>query len=62
MVQAALDEMMALQRRTTLVIAHRLSTIRGADKICLVDHGRIKEEGSFNELMAMKGVCQRERH
>lgn len=40
---------------TRIIIAHRLSTVRNADKICVVDQGRIKEQGSFDELMAAKG-------
>ena len=51
-VQAALDEIMAKQKRTTLVIAHRLSTIRGADKIAVIDQGRVVEEGTHDELLA----------
>jgi ATP-binding cassette subfamily B multidrug efflux pump len=44
------------RKRTTLVIAHRLSTIRRADRILVMHHGRIKEQGSHDELMALKGV------
>ena len=41
--------------RTTLVIAHRLSTVRRCDRIIILDHGRIKEAGSHEELLEMKG-------
>jgi len=52
-VQAALDSIMAQQRRTTVTIAHRLSTIRHADKIAVVSGGRVVEEGTHDELMAL---------
>ena len=55
-VQAALDEIMAKQKRTTIVIAHRLSTIREADKIAVVSNGAIVEEGSHAQLMELKAV------
>ncbi|MDR2136167.1 MAG: ATP-binding cassette domain-containing protein, partial [Treponema sp.] len=42
-------------RATTIMVAHRLSTIRNADKIILVDGGAIKETGTHNELMSLKG-------
>jgi len=51
-VQAALDEIMAKQKRTTVVIAHRLSTIRNADKIAVVSDGQIVESGTHDELLA----------
>lgn len=54
LVQKALDKMM--EGRTTLVIAHRLSTVVGADKICVIDRGRVAEEGSHAELLSMDGI------
>merc|ERR1712054_140511 len=53
-VQAALDELLTKHKRTTIVIAHRLSTIRDADKICVVNAGRVVEEGTHDKLMAKR--------
>ena len=50
-VQEALDRLLAMKRRTTIVIAHRLSTIRGADKIFVINRGCVAESGSHDELM-----------
>jgi ATP-binding cassette subfamily B protein len=46
----------ALSGRTALVIAHRLSTVREADKILVVSHGRIAEQGTHTELLARQGL------
>ncbi len=52
-VQEALERLMV--GRTTLVVAHRLSTIRQADRIVVLDRGRIVEIGSHDELVGRKG-------
>ena len=53
----ALDNLMA--GRTTLIIAHRLSTIRGADRIVVLEHGRVVEEGSHDALLHREGIYAR---
>ena len=41
---------------TRIVIAHRISTIRNCDRICMLEGGRIVEEGKYEELMAARGA------
>ena len=53
-IQDALDEVS--RNRTTLVIAHRLSTIVGADRILVLEHGRLVEQGTHGELLARGGL------
>ena len=57
MVQAALES--AMRGRTTLVVAHRLATVQQADRILVLDHGKLVEQGTHHELVAKGGVYAR---
>jgi ATP-binding cassette subfamily B protein len=57
LIQNALKKL--LEKRTTLIIAHRLSTVRSADRIIVVDNGRIVDTGTHEELMRRKGLYRK---
>jgi len=57
MVQAALES--AMRDRTTLVIAHRLATVQQADRIVVIDQGRLVEQGTHEQLVAANGLYAR---
>ena len=57
LIQDAMERLM--QGRTTIVVAHRLSTIQHADKIMVMHKGRLREEGTHQELLAQNGIYKK---
>lgn len=57
LIQEAMGRLMA--GRTTIVVAHRLSTIQNADKIMVMHKGRLREEGTHQELLAQNGIYKK---
>eukprot|EP00752_Nemacystus_decipiens_P011582 g10286.t1 len=55
-VQEALDQLQAQQKRTTLTVAHRLTTVRNSDKIAVLNGGGVQELGTHDELLALNGL------
>ncbi|HEY3544172.1 MAG TPA: ABC transporter ATP-binding protein, partial [Gaiellaceae bacterium] len=57
LIERALDRL--LHGRTSIIIAHRLSTVRRADQILVVEHGRVVQSGSYDQLLAQPGTFRR---
>lgn len=55
-VQAALDKLMSQGGATVILVAHRLSTVIGADKIAVMNNGKVAESGTHDELLKEKGM------
>ena len=60
LIEQALDRL--LRGRTSIIIAHRLSTVRRAEEILVVEHGRVVQQGTYDELLAEPGVFRRLAH
>jgi len=60
LIEQALDRL--LHGRTSIIIAHRLSTVRRADEILVIEHGRIVQHGTYDELLEQPGVFRRLAH
>jgi len=56
LVQEALDLLIKTSKATVILVAHRLSTVMNADKIAVIDKGKVLEEGTHQELCALNGV------
>ncbi len=55
-VQESIDALQQSKSQTTIVIAHRLTTIKGADKIAVINEGRVVEVGKHEDLIALNGL------
>ena len=60
LIEQALDRL--LHGRTSIIIAHRLSTVRRADQILVVEHGRVTQRGTYDDLLRQEGTFRRLAH